>query len=90
MSAVCCHGGENSVFLKKFQEVSCRVLLIGAVKQSAGIVGSLFILWEDNNEQFCNFHLPCNAFLVVLMIVSPSHIFHLCLDSVYRVSVPRG
>jgi hypothetical protein len=27
-------------------------------------------------------------FLVILMILSPSQIFHLCLDHVYKVSVP--
>ena len=50
MSAECCHGTIKALLPKKFQVVSCRLLLVGAVKLSARIVDSLFMLWEDNNE----------------------------------------
>ena len=41
--------------------VSCRLLLVDAVKWSARIVGSLFILWKDNNKHVLQFHLPCHV-----------------------------
>jgi hypothetical protein len=55
VSAECCHGGKKAVLLKKFQVISCRQLLVDVVKRSARIVGSMFILWENNNEHVLQF-----------------------------------
>ena len=63
MSAECCHGGKRAVLLKKFQVVSCKQLLVDAVKWSARIVGSLFIPWEDDNEHVLQFPSATSCFV---------------------------
>ena len=40
-------------------------------------------------SMFFNFHLPRHALSGCLDDCSPSQILHLCLDGVYRVSVPK-